>query len=250
VVRVVVSVTAAFTYALFLAVVGYAIGFVGNFWPVLGLHGPWWRTMDGGPHVSVVEALLVDFALVASFGVQHSVMARQGFKRWSARFVPAPLERTLYVMASNAVVALLLWQWRPLGAVVWDAGEGPLGLALVGVSLVGWLVAAYATFLIDHAELFGLKQALRDPAAASPPSKPFVTPGLYRAVRHPLYLGFLTAFWASPKMTVGHLVFAGAFTAYVLIAVRLEERDLVAHFGKAYEDYRRRVPAILPFARR
>jgi protein-S-isoprenylcysteine O-methyltransferase Ste14 len=234
-------------YAAFLATAAYAVGFVGNYWSVFGWQGPWFRSLDQGPRAAVGEAALVDLALVALFGVQHSVMARRGFKRWWARFVPTELERSAFVLASSLCFALLFWQWRPIGVVLWDVSRGMLGYLLVAGSLVGWFIAVRSTFLIHHAELFGLRQVFG--GARSESAVTFETPGLYRTVRHPLYLGFLVAFWSSPVMTLGHLLFAAGLTVYVLVAIPLEERDLTEQFGDRYRDYRKRVRALLPFRR-
>jgi methanethiol S-methyltransferase len=237
-----------FCYVAFLAVSAYAFGFVGNYWAVFGWEGAWFRSLDGKAGVPLGEAILVDVLLIAAFGVQHSVMARRSFKEWSARFVPCELERSTYVLAASVCLALLFWQWRPIGFLLWDVSSTGPGWALVVVSLVGWAVVVRATFLIDHAELFGLRQAFganRSPHATTE----FKTPGLYRLVRHPLYFGFLLAFWATPIMTVGHLLFAVGLTLYVLIAVPLEERDLLDQFGDRYRDYQKRVRALLPLPR-
>lgn len=234
-------------YASFLATSAYAVGFVGNHWAVFGWQGPWFRSLDLGPSAPVVEAVVMDLALIALFGLQHSVMARRGFKRWWVRFVPPELERSIFVLASSVCLLLLFWQWRPIGVVLWDASRGALGYFLVAGSLVGWFVAVRSTFLIDHAGLFGLRQAFG--AAPTEPGSDFKTPEFYRAVRHPLYVGFLVAFWSTPVMTLGHLVFAAGLTVYVLVAIPFEERDLVEDFGDRYRDYQRRVRALLPFPR-
>jgi protein-S-isoprenylcysteine O-methyltransferase Ste14 len=237
-----------FCYVAFLAVSAYAFGFVGNYWAVLGWEGAWFRSLDRRAGASQGEALLVDALLIAAFGVQHSVMARRSFKDWSARFVPRELERSTFVLASSVCLAVLFWQWRSIGFLLWDVSSTAPGWALVLVSFVGWAVVVRATFLIDHAELFGLRQACgrdRGPNATAE----FKTPGLYRAVRHPLYFGFLLAFWATPVMTAGHLLFAAGFTVYVLIAVPLEERDLLDQFGDRYREYQKRVRALIPLPR-
>ena len=235
------------SYGAFLLTAAYAALFVGNYFPVFHLHGAAFRNLDAVGDTPFAEAVLVDTLLIASFGVQHSVMARQRFKAWWLRFVPAPLERSVYVLASTACLALLLAAWRPLGFVLFDVSSGALGWVLVGVSLFGWVIAVYSTFLIDHAGLFGLRQVLH-PARAET-ADDFRTPGLYRAVRHPLYFGFLLAFWATPIMSAAHLVFAAGLTLYVLVAIRFEERDLAARFGDRYRDYRKRVRALVPLPR-
>jgi protein-S-isoprenylcysteine O-methyltransferase Ste14 len=236
-------------YGAFLATIAYGVGFVGNYWAVFGWQSAWLRSLDDGAPAPLGEAIAMDLALVALFGVQHSVMARRGFKRWSARVVPAEIERSIYVLASSVCLGGLLLHWRPIGFRLWDASGSALGWAIVGVALVGWLVAASSTFLIDHAAMFGLRQSFRAARDEPEQANDFGTPGLYRAVRHPLYFGFLLAFWASPVMTLGHLVFAVGLTAYVLVAIPLEERDLVALYGQKYRDYRKQVRALLPFPR-
>lgn len=234
-------------YVAFLVTAAYAVGFVGSYWAVFGWQGPWFRSLDRGPSTDVAVAVVVDLALVLLFGVQHSVMARQGFKRWWTRFVPPELERSTYVLAASVCLLLLFWQWRPIGVVLWDAAEGALGTLFIAVSLVGWFVVVWSTFLIDHAGLFGLRQGFG--AVRAEMTVDFITPGLYRAVRHPLYLGFLIAFWSVPVMTLGHFLFAAALTLYVLVAIPLEERDLDAQFGDRYREYRKRVRALIPFPR-
>ena len=227
-------------YAVFLLTFLYAIGFV------FGLGVP--RHIDNGTVAPVTESLAIDVALLLLFAVQHSGMARQGFKRWWTRIVPAPVERSTYVLASSLVLALLFWQWRPLPQLVWQVDDPAWRMALYGLAGAGWLLVLASTFLIDHFDLFGLRQAWvqrRSLAAAS--DAPLVTRAFYRIVRHPLMLGFLVAFWAAPTMSLGHLLFALATSGYILVAVKfLEERDLVAQFGDTYRDYQRRVPMLLP----
>jgi protein-S-isoprenylcysteine O-methyltransferase Ste14 len=240
-----------FCYTAFLAVSGYAVGFVGNYWHLLGWKGEGFRSLDVGESAPLGEAIAVNLLLIAIFGVQHSVMARRSFKAWWARIVPPVVERSTYVLIASACIALIFWQWRPIGVVLYDVTNGALGYALAGVSLVGWLIVVAATFLIDHAGLFGLRQVFRGPGDAEAPSASieFQTPGLYRTVRHPLYFGFLVAFWATPVMTVGHLLFALGLTLYTLVAIPFEERDLADLYGDKYRDYQRRVRALLPFPR-
>ncbi len=235
-------------YLAFLSTILYAIGFVGNFWEVLGLHGSFWRSVDaGGSQAGLLEGLLVNGALLGLFAAQHSVMARRGFKAFWARFVPAAIERSVYVLAASGCLALLYWQWRPLGtAPVWDVADSPLAVVLFVVSLCGWALLVAATFMIDHFELFGLRQTLSAFSGRAPAPQRFRTPGLYKAVRHPIYLGFLIAFWATPLMTVGHLVFALSTTFYILLGIQLEERDLVDEHGDAYRTYREQVNMLLP----
>jgi methanethiol S-methyltransferase len=239
-------------YALFLATICYAVGFVGNFWQAFGLDGPWFRSMDfGGPPEPVATAIVIDALLLGVFALQHSGMARAGFKRRWTRVVPAPIERSTYVLMASACLALLLWQWRPIGAsVLWDFSGSPLGALMIAVSLAGWLTVLSATFMLDHFELFGLRQAWQALRGTSTAPSAFATPGLYRAVRHPIYLGFVLAFWATPIMTLGHLVFAAGTSVYILLGIQLEERDLVHRYGDVYRSYRRRVRMLLPFPRR
>lgn len=233
---------AAVVYLLFLVVFTYAIGWVE------GLVVP--RGIDDGTPTPVVTAVLIDLGLLTVFALQHSVMARPAFKRWWTRIVPPPVERTTYVLFATAALALVLWQWRPLPDVVWEIGPTWARLVVYVVSFTGWGMLLLSTFLIDHFDLFGLRQAARHRAGRPPSAPRFQTPLLYRVVRHPLYLGFLVAFWAAPTMTAGHLLFAGVTTAYILLAIRLEERDLLDHLGDDYAHYRDRVPMILPTGRR
>ncbi len=231
------------TYALFLATFLFLVGFVGNL--------PLPRTIDGGPVVPAGEATLVDLALIALFGVQHSVMARPAFKRWWTRFVPEPIERSTYVLAASAMLALIFWQWRPIvEPVVWDLGRTAGGIALDALFWIGWAVLLVSTFLINHFELFGLRQVYARLVGRSLPTPAFRTPLLYRHVRHPIYLGFLIAFWATPRMTAGHLLFAVGCTLYILVGIRFEERDLVAHLGDRYRRYREQVGMLLPWPKR
>jgi methanethiol S-methyltransferase len=229
-------------YVLFLLVFLYLVGFVG------AVVVP--RTVDHGITAPLWQAIAVNVALVAVFGVQHSVMARPGFKRWWTRFVPAAIERSTYVWLSNAALLLLYWQWRTMPAVIWHV-ELPAGLLAVWVLFwLGWATALTSTFLINHFDLFGLRQVYLAAREKPYTSLDFHTRLLYRLVRHPLMLGFLIAFWSAPTMTAGHLLFAVGMTTYILIAVQLEERDLVAELGEQYRDYRREVPMLLPLGRR
>ena len=229
------------SYAVFLLVFLYAVGFVA------GVGVP--RHVDNGPATAWPLALAIDAALLSLFALQHSGMARPAFKRWFTRVVPAPLERSTFVMATNVVLVLLYWQWRPLPALAWDVEAGAARALLHGLAALGWLLVLASTFLIDHFDLFGVRRSWRAALGRGPrPSSPFVTRALYRIVRHPIMLGFLIAFWAAPTMTLGHLLFAGVTTGYILVAVKyLEERDLVAQFGDTYRDYQRRVPMLLPW---
>lgn len=224
-------------YVAFLVAFLYAIGFVGD----VGVP----RAIDGQPSGPLGLSLAVDLVLLTIFAVQHSVMARPAFKRAWTRIVSPAVERSTFVLAASAALGLLYWQWRPLGGVIWNIETPALRVALHGLAACGWLTVLVTTFLIDHFELFGLKQVWmhfrgRRPAAAS-----FVTPGPYQHVRHPLYLGFIVAFWSTPTMTATHLLFAVMTTAYILVAIQFEEHDLSRQHPE-YAAYRRRVPMIVP----
>ncbi len=225
-------------YGGFLAVFVYFIGWVD------GLVVP--RTIDEGPAGSTAWAIIVDLLLLGMFAVQHSVMARPWFKRLWTRVVPAPAERSTYVLLATVTLALVMWLWRPLPDAVWDVDPTAARAAVYAVSFAGWGLVLLSTFAIDHYDLFGVSQVLRHHDRRSPDEPTFVTPLLYRVVRHPLYLGFLIAFWAAPAMSAGRLLFAAAMTGYVLVAIRLEERDLVGTFGDRYRAYRQRVPGLIP----
>jgi protein-S-isoprenylcysteine O-methyltransferase Ste14 len=229
-------------YVVFAFTLLYTIGFV------TGLLVP--KTIDTGSIVPIGEALVVNVLLLSLFAVQHSVMARRQFKHWWTRFVPVSVERSTYVLLASLAVILLLWQWRPMPAVVWQVDNPQIAVAITGVSLGGWLLVLVSTFLINHFELFGLHQVINHLAGRSMAEPRFKTPVLYKVVRHPLYLGFIIAFWAAPTMTAGHLLFAAVTTAYILVGIFLEERDLIALFGDEYRRYRERVAMLVPFWRR
>lgn len=225
------------SYLLFFVTFLYAAGFVGNFAVP--------KSLDSVPTDPLATALLIDVALLGLFAIQHSVMARPAFKRVLTRIVPAPLERSTYVLASSVALILLFWQWRPLGGVIWDV-QHPAGRAVFqGAFAFGWLLVLVATFLINHFDLFGLRQVWLHLRGREYQGLRFRTPGPYRLVRHPLYVGWLFAFWATPTMTATHLLFAVATTAYILIAIRLEEHDLI-NLHPEYADYRKRVPMLIP----
>ena len=225
-------------YVLFLGAFLYAVGFV------TGLPVP--KTIDMGPVVPVTEALIVNLLLMSLFAIQHSVMARKGFKRWWTQFVPPAIERSTYVLFATLALMLLLWQWRPIPTIVWQVDDPTVAVALIGLSLFGWLIVLTSTFLINHFELFGLHQVVNNLAGRQMDEMSFKTPLLYRLVRHPIYLGFIIAFWAAPVMTAGHVLFAAVTTAYIFVGIMLEERDLVAQFGDEYRDYRERVGMLIP----
>jgi methanethiol S-methyltransferase len=226
-------------YLFFLATFVYAICFVGN------IIVP--KTIDVGPAGPLAEALIVNIVLLGIFAVQHSVMARRGFKRWWTRLVPEAIERSTYVLFATALLALLCWQWRPIPEpVVWSVQDPVAVAAIHGVFWLGWGILLLSTFLLNHFELFGLRQVAARIMGWKTPEPQFRTPLLYKRVRHPLYLGFILSFWAAPTMTAGHLLFAVATTGYILIGIFFEERDLVHMFGDQYRRYRRQVGMLIP----
>lgn len=231
------------SYVLFLAAFLYAVGFVAD------LYVP--KTINVPPtDTTWQQAVILDAALLLLFAVPHSVMARQGFKSWWTSFVPAPVERSTYVLTSSVLLAVMYWYWIPVPTVIWEVGLSPLRTMLWALFCAGWLLALVSTLLIDHFDLFGLRQVYLYWAGRPYEPITFRTPLLYRWVRHPLILGFLIAFWAAPTMTGGRLLFAVATTAYCLVAVRLEERDLLRFFGDQYARYQRRVRMLVPIPRR
>ncbi|MGL6237126.1 MAG: methanethiol S-methyltransferase [Segniliparus sp.] len=225
-------------YAVFLAAFLYSVGFVGD------VVVP--RTVDHAVAAPVPEALVVDIVLLGLFAVQHSVMARPGFKRMLTRAVPAAMERSTYVLASSLLLALLCWQWRTIPAVVWDVAWRPGRLAVEALFWAGWAVVLASTFMINHFDLFGLRQVYLAWRGRPYTEVAFRTELLYRLVRNPIMLGFLVAFWAAPTMTAGHLLFAMATTAYIFIALQFEEHDLEQALGEQYREYRRHVPMLVP----
>lgn len=230
-------------YAVCLATFLYAIAFVE------GLPVP--RTVDaGGPSSAPATALLVDALLLTLFALQHSGMARRGFKDVWTRIVPKPIERSTYVLATSSCLITLFTLWRPIPAVVWSVESPVLRGALFTVSALGWFIMLFGTFLINHFELFGLRQVFLAARRKELPAPPFRTPLLYKVVRHPIYLGFVLAFWAAPTMTVGHLVFAVATLGYILVGIQLEERDLIREYGARYLAYREQVRGLVPIPRR
>lgn len=226
-------------YAAFVAAFAYAVGFVGN-WVVP-------KSIDSGTPGDPVPSLLINGALLAVFAVQHTVMARPAFKRWVTRWLPRSMERSTFVLAASLSLGLMFWQWRPLPQVVWEAGSPALAWALRAASLGGYALVFISSFVISHFDLFGLRQAWMRARGRVYEPVGFRLAGVYRWVRHPLMLGFLIAFWATPVMTAGHLFFCVMVSAYIAMGLWFEERDLVAEHGENYLRYRRTVPAILPW---
>jgi methanethiol S-methyltransferase len=241
--RLLILLYAIMSYGVFLASFLYGLGFVGNYLVP--------KSIDIGGRANSSDAIVVDLALVGLFAVQHSIMARPAFKQWSARIFPIASQRSTYVLLSSLILLLLFWQWRPIPTPVWQIG-GIAAWLLIGVYWLGWLIVLASTFMIDHFDLSGLRQAFFALRGAEAPGQSFRTPLLYKIVRHPLMLGLVLAYWATPEMTVGHLLFAILNTAYILVGLQFEERDLIAEFGTTYQQYRQRVPMLLPrlFGRR
>jgi protein-S-isoprenylcysteine O-methyltransferase Ste14 len=235
--RILVLLYGVINYACFLGVFLYAVGFIGGFLTPTRL--------DGARQTSLVEALAIDALLILLFGLQHSIMARPWFKESWTRLVPEPAERSTYVLFTNLALVLLYWQWRPLGGAVWHIQEPLLRVAIWAAFGFGWLTVLATTFLINHFDLFGLRQVWLYFLGRPYTPLPFVTPGPYRYVRHPLYVGWLIAFWATPTMSAAHLVFALGLTAYILVAIQFEERDLI-RFHQGYAAYRQRTPMLVP----
>ena len=235
--RLLVFVYGVIAYSVFLVSYLYAVGFVGNFMVP--------KSLDSAPTAPLGTALLIDLGLLGLFAIQHSVMARPAFKRQLLRLIPQASERSTYVLVSSLALILLFWQWSPLGGVIWDVQDSTARAALYGLFGFGFLLVLVATLLINHLDLFGLRQVWLNLRGREYTSLNFVTPGLYRLIRHPLYLGWLFAFWATPTMTVTHLLFAAMTTAYIFVAIQLEERDLIAAHPQ-YVEYKRRVPMMIP----
>lgn len=226
-------------YFAFFGTILYAIGFV------MGLVVP--KTIDTGTTSSSTQAVVVNLLLMSLFAVQHSVMARRPFKEWWTQYVPKSVERSTYVLLASLTLMLLFWQWQPLPAIVWQIEDPGVAVAIAAISLVGWVIVFTSTFLINHFELFGLHQVANNLTGRAMPAPRFRTPLYYKFVRHPIYLGFIIAFWAAPTMTVGHLLFAAVTTAYIFVGILLEERDLIDLFGDDYRRYKERVSMLLPW---
>ncbi|HEU0147541.1 MAG TPA: isoprenylcysteine carboxylmethyltransferase family protein [Bradyrhizobium sp.] len=229
-------------YLIFVGAFLYAIGFVD------GVVVP--KTIDDGTTAPIAEAIAINLVLLTIFALQHSIMARQPFKRWWTTVIPASIERSTYVLLASLALILVFWQWRPIPTVIWQVESPAAASALLGLSLFGWLVVLLSSYMINHFELFGLQQVMHNLSGRKSSPAEFKTPFLYKFVRHPLYVGFIIAFWATPVMTSGHLLFAAVTTAYIFVGIMLEERDLVAHFGPVYQQYREKVGMLMPMLRR
>jgi methanethiol S-methyltransferase len=226
-------------YFAFFVTIVYSIGFVTGF----GVP----KTIDTGTVSSITQALVVNLLLMSLFAAQHSVMARKQFKQWWTQYVPKSVERSTYVLFASLTLILLFWQWRPIPTMVWQIDHAQIAMAVTGLSLIGWVIVFTSTFLINHFELFGLHQVANNLSGREMPRPRFRTPLYYKFVRHPIYLGFIIAFWAAPTMSIGHLLFAAVSTAYIFVGILFEERDLVALFGDDYRRYKERVSMLLPW---
>ncbi|GBF81294.1 methanethiol S-methyltransferase [Aphanothece sacrum] len=237
--KIIVFIYGIISYVIFLAIFLYAISFLCN------IIVP--KSIDSSPEIPLVKALLINVTLLGIFAVQHSLMARQKFKTWWTKFIFEPMERSTYVLFSSLALLLLFWQWQPMGGIIWNINN--LGGRIILLSLfgLGWVIVLISTFLINHFDLFGLRQVYLYLRGKDYTFLEFKTPGLYKYVRHPLYVGWFFAFWMTPRMTVAHLVFAIITTIYILIAIQLEEKDLIKIHGETYENYRREVPMLIPF---
>jgi methanethiol S-methyltransferase len=229
-------------YALALIALAMSIAFVGDVFID--------KTIDRGGEAPIGEAIVVDVLLLALFAVQHSGMARQAFKRWLTAYLPPAAERSTYVLVSALLLLLLIWQWRPIPSIVWSVSSEPAYSMLMALFWLGWAIVFISTWMIDHFDLFGLKQVYDNWRGQQPAAQTFATPLFYKLVRHPIYFGFLLAFWATPVMTLGHLLFALLTTTYLFLGIWLEERDLVSSYGDKYRDYKTRVPMIVPWMRK
>jgi len=229
-------------YFAFFGTILYAIGFVGN------LFVP--KTIDGEPQVPLIQAILINASLLLLFALQHSIMARPFFKKWWTKIIPEPMERSTFVLVSSLCLILMMWQWQPIGGVIWSVENEIAKTVLLVLYITGWAIVFISTFLINHFDLFGLRQTWLYVTGKKYEHLPFRVPFFYRFVRHPLYLGFLIAFWSTPVMTVAHLLFAVLTTGYILTAIKFEENDLVKTFGEKYMSYKSWVPKIIPFSKK
>lgn len=239
--RVLIFVYGVICYAITMATFAYLAGFVGNFLVP--------KAIDSAPQMPLGQALLINLALLAVFGLQHSVMARPAFKRIWTKIIPAAAERSTYCLLSSLALILLFWQWQPLGGTIWHVQEAASRAVLYTLYGFGWVLLVFVTFLINHFDLFGLRQVYLNLRGREYKRLDFQTPMFYKYVRHPLYIGWFIIFWATPTMTAAHLVLALATTIYILVAIRFEERDLAAEHGEVYVSYRRRVPMLIPALR-
>ena len=229
----------AVAYLFFLGTILYAIGFVGNIFVP--------KSIDGTPTTPLAQAILIDALLLLLFALQHSIMARPAFKKWWTTVIPEPLERSTYVLLASLCLMLMMWQWQPVGGIIWSVKSGAIKTILLITYFIGWAVVMFSTFMINHFDLFGLRQVWLNYLNKRYTQLPFRIPLFYRWVRHPLYLGFLIAFWSAPVMTVSHLLFAVLTTAYIFTAIQFEEKDLIKAFDQKYHRYKKQVPMIIPF---
>ncbi|MBD2293950.1 isoprenylcysteine carboxylmethyltransferase family protein [Anabaena sphaerica FACHB-251] len=226
-------------YLIFFATFLYLIGFIGNFIVP--------KSLDSALQSNLTQALIIDLGLILLFGIQHSGMARPGFKQWWTKTIPTVIERSTYVLSASLMLLLLFWQWQPLGGIIWQIQNPIFTYIIYGFSALGWLLVLASTFLINHFDLFGLRQVYLYLQGQEYKHLEFKTVGIYKYVRHPLMLGFLIAFWSTPTMTITHFIFALGMTIYILIAIQLEERDLIEIYGSLYEEYRQQVSMLIPF---
>lgn len=229
-------------YFAFFGTILYAIGFVGNFIVP--------KTIDGEPQVPMLNAILINGSLLLLFALQHSIMARPAFKRWFTKIIPEPLERSTFVLLASLCLMLMMWQWQPMGGLLWSTNNSVVKTILLVTYLLGWGIVFISTFLINHFDLFGLRQVWLHFNGKPYTQLVFRLPLFYKHVRHPLYFGFLLAFWSTPVMTAAHFFFALLTTGYILVAIQLEEKDLIKTFGEKYKDYKQKAPMIIPFTKK